>query len=64
MLVTAAADVTDLSVECTLGRKAGYESVHGWCRQLKDVPLPHSTGVLLVRRCRCACHRQPPPGNT
>lgn len=47
----------NLSTECTLGRKPGYGDVHAWCRQTKDVPLPHSTGILLVRRCRCTCHR-------
>ncbi|WP_369244297.1 hypothetical protein [Streptomyces sp. R41] len=24
--------------------------------QRKDVPLPHSTGILLQRRCGCTCH--------
>ncbi|MFD5252579.1 hypothetical protein ACFWM5_06985 [Streptomyces bobili] len=45
-----------VSAECTLGRQRGYEGVHAMCRQIKDVPLPHSTGILLVRRCHCACH--------
>ncbi|MGY4737142.1 hypothetical protein [Streptomyces sp. ATMOS53] len=52
--------IESLSTECTLARKPGYEDVHAWCRQLSDVPLPHSTHVLLVHRCRCSCHRQPP----
>ncbi|MCX4883307.1 hypothetical protein [Streptomyces sp. NBC_00847] len=45
-----------LSAECALARRAGYEDVHGACRQLRDVPLPHSTSLLLVRRCGCGCH--------
>ncbi|MFI5801054.1 hypothetical protein [Streptomyces sp. NPDC051677] len=55
--MTAATATEALSVECTLARKPGYEDVHAWCRQTKDVPLPHSTGILLVRRCTCSCHR-------
>lgn len=47
----------DLSAECTLGRQPAYRNVHAQCRQTKDVPLPHSTGILLVRRCSCSCHR-------
>jgi len=46
----------NLSAECALGSKPGYEDVHAWCRQTKDVPLPHSTGILLVHRCCCTCH--------
>lgn len=50
-------DVT-LSAECTLGQRPGYRDVHRECRQTKDVPLPHATGILLVRRCGCLCHRR------
>ncbi|MEU0429966.1 hypothetical protein ABZ235_41690 [Streptomyces canus] len=53
------APVTDeitLSTECTLGERPGYDDVHGLCRQNRDIPLPHSNGVLLVRRCECTCH--------
>ena len=46
-----------LSAECTVAQRAGYEDLHGACRQLRDVPLPHSTSLLLVRRCDCGCHR-------
>lgn len=53
--MTTTADT--LSAECTLGQKPGYQDVHAMCRQTKDVPLPHSTGILLVHRCRCTCHR-------
>lgn len=44
------------SVECVLAERPGYGDVHGLCRQIRDVPLPHSTGILLVQRCGCACH--------
>lgn len=53
---TTADDVT-LSAECALGQRPGYTEVHQECRQTKDVPLPHARGILLVRRCACACHR-------
>ncbi len=49
-------DAEFLSAECTVGTRAGFEALHGTCRQAKDVPLPHSTGLLLVRRCPCSCH--------
>ncbi|WP_327314820.1 hypothetical protein [Streptomyces sp. NBC_01235] len=29
-------------------------------RRFADL-LPHSTQALLVPRCCCSCHRQPPP---
>jgi hypothetical protein len=44
------------SAECTVAMRPGYQSLHGECRQTKDVPLPHSTGILLVKRCTCSCH--------
>lgn len=45
-----------LSAECTLGQRPEYEGLHGECRQTRDIPLPHSNGLLLVRRCPCPCH--------
>ncbi|AZQ32642.1 hypothetical protein EJ357_03605 [Streptomyces cyaneochromogenes] len=54
--MTAPTEEQTLSAECTLGQRPGYEDTHDLCRQTKDVPLPYSNGVLLVRRCRCACH--------
>ncbi|MEH0576948.1 MULTISPECIES: hypothetical protein [Streptomyces] len=57
MRTTADGTAETLSAECTLARRPGYEDLHARCRQLKDVPLPHSTKVLLVHRCRCSCHR-------
>ncbi len=48
-----------LSAECTPAKQRGYEDLHGECRQTgDDVPLPYSYGLLLVRRCGCACHRE------
>jgi hypothetical protein len=52
-----AVDARALSAECALARRPGYEDVHSTCRQPRDVPLPHSTGLLLARRCGCGCHR-------
>ncbi|MGN5379465.1 hypothetical protein ACQ4WX_25910 [Streptomyces lasalocidi] len=58
---TRTADVTLRSAECALAMRHGYEDLHTRCRQTTDVPLPHSTGLLLVPRCRCTCHRQGSP---
>lgn len=55
--MTTAADT--LSAECTVARRPGYGDLHGRCRQTQDIPLPHSTGVVLVHRCRCTCHGSP-----
>jgi hypothetical protein len=61
--VTAATE-TNLSPECTLARRPGYEKVHGWCRRTEDIPLPYSNGIVLVARCCCACHQQQPEGTS
>jgi hypothetical protein len=56
--VQAATSMTEtISAECALGKKPGYDGVHTMCRQTEDVPLPHSTGILLQSRCTCTCHR-------
>lgn len=47
----------NLSTECRLAAREGYESTHDLCRQTEDIPLPHSTGILLQTRCPCACHK-------
>lgn len=48
------------SAECALAtQRPEYRSLHGDCRQTNDIPLPCSRRVLLVRRCRCACHWKP-----
>ncbi|MFI9835196.1 hypothetical protein ACIHIX_46910 [Streptomyces sp. NPDC051913] len=46
-----------LSAECILGQRPGLEDLHRQCRQIADVPLPHSNGLLLIKRCGCGCHR-------
>ncbi|MEV1063034.1 hypothetical protein [Streptomyces sp. NPDC050263] len=45
-----------LSAECAVGARPGYGALHDRCRQTRDVPLPHSTRITLVHRCRCSCH--------
>jgi hypothetical protein len=44
------------SAECTLAQRPGYKGLHRDCRQTKDIPLPHASGILLQRRCGCTCH--------
>jgi hypothetical protein len=51
------ANTREVSPECALARRPGYEDVHTECRALQDVPLPHSRGLLLARSCGCDCHR-------
>ncbi|MFF3410658.1 hypothetical protein ACFYW8_31505 [Streptomyces sp. NPDC002742] len=46
-----------LSAECTLAKRPGYDDLHRECRQITDVPMPHSNGLLLIKRCGCGCHR-------
>lgn len=46
-----------LSAECTVAKLPDYTDMHGRCRQTKDIPLHHSTGILLQARCTCTCHR-------
>jgi hypothetical protein len=60
--VTATARTTELSAECALAQRPGYADLHAQCRQTEDVPLPHSTGVLLAVRCGCICHKLAPSG--
>ncbi|MGW1000497.1 hypothetical protein [Streptomyces sp. NPDC002520] len=58
--MSAASDTENLSAECAVARRPDYSCLHRQCQQLKDIPLPHSSGILLSRRCGCSCHRQPP----
>ena len=51
-------DTDRMSAECAVALRPEYKGMHGWCRQTEDIPLPHSTGILLLARCRCVCHRQ------
>lgn len=50
-------DPDTLSAECAVAQRPGYRDLHKECRQTEDVPLIHGGGILLVRRCRCLCHR-------
>lgn len=45
-----------MSAECTVALRPDCKGMHAKCRQTEDIPLPHSTGILLLARCRCACH--------
>ncbi|WP_055525064.1 hypothetical protein [Streptomyces graminilatus] len=54
---TDTSEETGLSAECTVALRPEYTHMHGWCRQTEDIPLPHSTGILLIARCRCTCHQ-------
>ncbi|MBQ1090645.1 hypothetical protein [Streptomyces sp. B93] len=47
------------SAECALAtQRLEHRRLHADCRRTKDIPLPHGRGLLLVRRCGCACHRK------
>lgn len=48
-------DTDQLSAECAVAKQYGPKELHGDCRQ-KDIPLPHSGGVLLQTQCLCPCH--------
>lgn len=50
----------ELSPECAVSQQPGYEDGHQRCQQV-DIPLPHAKGILLQRRCECACHGGRPP---
>ncbi|WP_439943083.1 hypothetical protein [Streptomyces sp. BBFR115] len=52
-------DTSTMSAECALAQQPGYKDLHRQCRQTKDIPLPHSSGLLLVHRCTCLHHRYP-----
>ncbi|MFI6244782.1 hypothetical protein [Streptomyces sp. NPDC051016] len=52
-----------MSTECALAQRPGYSPWHQECRQTKDIPLPHSHGILLVRRCTCPHHHYAPPSD-
>ncbi|MEU3252883.1 hypothetical protein [Streptomyces sp. NPDC006997] len=64
MTASPAADTAvERSAECALAaQRPEYRDLHATCRRTEDIPLPHSRGVLLVPRCRCACHRKPHKG--
>ncbi|WP_155060142.1 hypothetical protein [Streptomyces blattellae] len=47
-----------MSAECALAQRPEFGTFHGGCRQTRDIPLPYSRGLLLMRRCPCACHAE------
>lgn len=49
---------TTLSAECAVAQRPEYRGLHHACRQIEDVPVPHSMGLVLLPRCACPCHRQ------
>ncbi|MCX4558115.1 hypothetical protein OHA02_18135 [Streptomyces phaeochromogenes] len=51
-------DTDTMSAECAVAQRPEYKSLHHYCTQTEDVPLPHSYGILLVRRCTCTCHNR------
>ncbi|MGF1237105.1 hypothetical protein ACQSME_07565 [Streptomyces sp. 2-6] len=53
-------DTSTMSAECALAQQPGYKDLHRQCRQTKDIPLPYSSGLLLVHRCTCPHHRYNP----
>ncbi|NUP22908.1 MAG: hypothetical protein HOZ81_43995 [Streptomyces sp.] len=57
-MTSPVAAYTTLSAECALAQRPEYKGLHRACRQIKDVPLPHSIGLVLLPRCACTCHRQ------
>jgi hypothetical protein len=52
-----ATDTERMSAECAVALRPEYRDMHARCRQTEDIPLPHSTGILLLARCHCVCHR-------
>ena len=59
MTIRAATDTPPPSAECTVAQRPGYADLHRVCRQTEDVPLPHGSGLLLMRRCGRTCHARP-----
>lgn len=55
-MTAQAANTDTMSAECALAQRPEYEDLHGQCRRTRDIPLPHSNGLILVPRCTCACH--------
>lgn len=49
-------DTDRMSAECAVAQRPECRSMHGWCRQTEDIPLPHGSGIILQARCRCSCH--------
>jgi hypothetical protein len=56
-VIASVTEAPPRSAECTLAQRSEYKGLHGDCRQTKDIPLPHASGILLQHRCGCTCHR-------
>lgn len=67
-MTVPATEALPLSAECTVAAQSGYTDLHRECRQTEDVPLPHASGIWLVRRCGCSHHaynrKRPAPADT
>lgn len=55
-MIAPVAKAPPSSAECTLAQRPEHKELHGDCRQTRNIPLPHASGILLQRRCGCACH--------
>lgn len=55
-MTVPATESLPLSAECELAAQSGYTDLHRECRQTEDIPLPHASGIWLVRRCGCPHH--------
>jgi hypothetical protein len=56
MNVTTPRNPDTRSAECAVAERPEYQDLHLKCGRTKDIPLPHSSGIVLLPRCRCACH--------
>ncbi|MGW2962758.1 hypothetical protein ACWDGI_30450 [Streptomyces sp. NPDC001220] len=55
-------DTSAMSAECALAQRPGCSDWHKRCSQTRNIPLPRSRGILLIRRCTCPHHRYTSPG--
>ncbi|MFD3581223.1 hypothetical protein [Streptomyces sp. NPDC058683] len=61
-MTAPAQDTSTMSAECAPAQRRGYSAWHEKCSQTQDIPLPHSLGILLIRRCTCPHHHCTPAG--
>ncbi|MEU8697892.1 hypothetical protein AB0C61_09425 [Streptomyces sp. NPDC048680] len=55
-MTTPATETLPLSAECALAAQPDCTELHRDCSQTEDIPLPHASGIWLVRRCGCPHH--------
>lgn len=55
-MTVPAVDIEDLSPHCAVAQRPEHRDMHGQCDRTEDIPLPGAIGVVLIHRCRCACH--------